>query len=95
MYGRKRSFIWRSLGLLLLMLCVAAIMVSASNRSSSDGLLIIAHRGASGHAPENTMAAFEEAERLGAEFIEFDIQMSKDGKLVVIHDDTVDRTTDY
>ncbi|NIK78023.1 glycerophosphoryl diester phosphodiesterase [Paenibacillus castaneae] len=95
MYGRERNFIWRSVGLLLLLLCVSAIMVTASNRSSSDGLIIIAHRGASGHAPENTMAAFEEAERLGAEFIEFDIQMSKDGKLVVIHDDTVDRTTNY
>lgn len=52
---------------------------------------IIAHRGASGYAPENTLAAFRRAETMGATEIEFDIQLSKDGKLVVIHDDTLDR----
>ena len=52
-----------------------------------------AHRGARGHAPENTLLAFSLAFDLGAEAIEFDVQRSGDGKLVVIHDDTVDRTT--
>ncbi len=52
---------------------------------------IIAHRGASGYAPENTLAAFRQAEAMGASEIEFDIQLSKDGKLVVVHDDTLDR----
>jgi len=51
----------------------------------------IAHRGASGYAPENTLAAFRCAEAMGSTEIEFDIQLSKDGKLVVIHDDTLDR----
>jgi glycerophosphoryl diester phosphodiesterase len=54
---------------------------------------IIAHRGASGHAPENTMAAFQLAMAQGADGIELDVMLSKDGQLVVIHDATVDRTT--
>ncbi|MBU8683098.1 glycerophosphodiester phosphodiesterase [Bacillus haynesii] len=56
-------------------------------------LHIIAHRGASAYAPENTFAAFEKAVKLGADFIELDVQLTKDGKLAVIHDDKVDRTT--
>ncbi|MGG3574327.1 glycerophosphodiester phosphodiesterase family protein [Bacillus gobiensis] len=54
---------------------------------------IIAHRGASGYAPENTLAAFDLAVEMGADFIEFDIRMTKDFQLAVIHDDTVDRIT--
>ena len=56
--------------------------------------LIIAHRGASGHAPENTHAAFYLAMEHQADGIELDVMLSKDGQVVVIHDDTVDRTTD-
>jgi glycerophosphoryl diester phosphodiesterase len=55
---------------------------------------IWAHRGASGIAPENTLAAFRAAEASGVDGIEFDVQLSRDGVPVVIHDDTVDRTTD-
>ncbi len=55
--------------------------------------LVIAHRGASGLAPENTLAAFQLAIDLGAEGIEFDIQVSSDGQPVVIHDIHVNRTT--
>ncbi|MHB8618610.1 MAG: glycerophosphodiester phosphodiesterase [Chloroflexota bacterium] len=54
---------------------------------------IIAHRGASGTRPENTMAAFRRAVELGAGGVELDVHLSSDGELVVIHDDTVDRTT--
>jgi glycerophosphoryl diester phosphodiesterase len=57
-------------------------------------LRIGAHRGAMCHAPENTLAAFERAIELGAYRIEFDLRRSRDGHLVVIHDATVDRTTD-
>jgi len=57
-------------------------------------VLIIAHRGASGCFPENTLLAFEEAIRAGADMCELDVQSTRDGELVVIHDDTVDRTTD-
>jgi glycerophosphoryl diester phosphodiesterase len=54
---------------------------------------IFAHRGASGTHPENTMAAFQEAYRAQADGIEFDVQLTKDGIPVVIHDETVDRTS--
>ncbi len=54
---------------------------------------IFAHRGANADAPENTMAAFQLALDLGADGIELDVMLSKDHELVVIHDDTVDRTT--
>lgn len=54
---------------------------------------VIAHRGASGYLPEHTLAGYELAIRMGADFIEPDLQISKDGALVAIHDDTLDRTT--
>ncbi len=56
-------------------------------------MLLIAHRGASGHAPENTLAAFKKAVSLGATFIETDLQLTRDTRLVAIHDETVNRTT--
>jgi glycerophosphoryl diester phosphodiesterase len=56
--------------------------------------LILAHRGASAVAPENTLAAFRRALELGADGFELDVTLSADGAPVVIHDDTVDRTTD-
>jgi glycerophosphoryl diester phosphodiesterase len=59
----------------------------------STAVLIVAHRGASDFAPENTMAAFRKAVLMNADYIEFDVQLSKDGRPVVIHDRTVDRTT--
>ncbi|MCS7313960.1 MAG: glycerophosphodiester phosphodiesterase family protein [Bryobacterales bacterium] len=58
------------------------------------GPLVVAHRGASRYAPENTLAAFRKAIELGADLIEFDVRETKDGHLVIMHDDTVDRTTD-
>ncbi|WP_026585445.1 glycerophosphodiester phosphodiesterase [Bacillus sp. J33] len=54
----------------------------------------VAHRGAAGYAPENTIAAFDKAVEMKADYIEIDVQRSKDGELVIIHDTTVDRTTD-
>ncbi|EGL83577.1 glycerophosphoryl diester phosphodiesterase [Caldalkalibacillus thermarum TA2.A1] len=56
--------------------------------------LVIAHRGGAALAPENTLLAFEQALELGVDVIEFDAHMTRDGHLVVIHDETVDRTTD-
>lgn len=55
--------------------------------------VIFAHRGASAHAPENTLAAFELALMQHADAIELDVKLSADGRAVVIHDPTVDRTT--
>lgn len=57
-------------------------------------LLSIAHRGASGTFPENTLAAFAGAVAAGADMCELDVRLTRDGMVVVIHDDTVDRTTD-
>ncbi|AYC28686.1 glycerophosphodiester phosphodiesterase [Paenisporosarcina cavernae] len=54
---------------------------------------IIAHRGSSGTYPENTLAAFQAAANLRVDGVEFDVHMTKDGELVVIHDETIDRTT--
>jgi len=54
-------------------------------------MLILAHRGASGYAPENTFAAFDLARAMGAGGIETDVQASADGVLVLVHDTRVDR----
>jgi len=56
-------------------------------------MIIIAHRGISGRAPENTAAAFERMIDLNVDWLETDIDITRDGKLILIHDDIVDRTT--
>lgn len=58
-----------------------------------DRAFVIAHRGGSRLAPENTLAAFENAARLGVDGFELDVHVSRDGRAVVIHDSTLDRTT--
>lgn len=63
-------------------------------RTFDEPRLNIAHRGASAVAPENTLAAFERALQLGADGVELDVQFSRDFQAVVIHDDTLNRTTD-
>lgn len=55
---------------------------------------VYAHRGYSGRYPENTMLAFREAAKTGTDGIELDVQLTKDGHVVIIHDETIDRTTD-
>ncbi len=60
-----------------------------------DRIIIIAHRGASNLAPENTLKAFKKAIELKADFIEFDVRQSKDGEIVIIHDANTFRTTGY
>ena len=54
---------------------------------------IVGHRGAAGLLPENTSVGFQYAIDLGCDYVECDVHLSKDNHLVVIHDDTVDRTT--
>ena len=63
-------------------------------KQQQQKMVNIAHRGASGHAPENTMEAFQKGFEMKSDYIEIDVQMTKDGELVVIHDTTVNRTTD-
>lgn len=82
--------------LLLLFYLAPTNVFTASNIPSSPALPekgVCAHRGAMVTHPENTLPAFHEAIRLGAHMIEFDVRMSKDGYLVIMHDSTVDRTT--
>lgn len=56
-------------------------------------ILKIGHRGAKGYEPENTLVSFEKAIEMGADGIELDVHLSLDGHLIVIHDETIDRTT--
>ncbi|MEU3241889.1 MULTISPECIES: glycerophosphodiester phosphodiesterase [unclassified Streptomyces] len=58
------------------------------------GVVIVAHRGASAYAPENTLASIDKAAAMGFDWVENDVQRTKDGKLVVLHDATLARTTD-
>lgn len=57
-------------------------------------LVAVAHRGASGHAPENTLSAIDAADELGAETVEVDVQLTADGEPVLMHDASLERTTD-
>ncbi len=54
---------------------------------------IIAHRGASAYAPEHTLASYRQAIEMKASYVEFDLQMTKDGQLIALHDETLERTT--
>jgi len=56
-------------------------------------VLRIGHRGAAGHDPENTLAAIQKGIALGVDFVEIDLRRTADGVLVVLHDETVNRTT--
>lgn len=61
--------------------------------NKTDHPLIWGHRGASGHAPENTLPAFQMAADMGADGVELDVQLTRDGVLAVCHDETIDRTS--
>lgn len=60
---------------------------------NDNQILNISHRGASGHAPEHTLASYELGDQMGGDYIELDLQMTKDGELIALHDETLDRTT--
>ena len=75
---------------LLLLLCAFAAVTDAPGERTQA----CAHRGDQTCAPENTLAAFRLAVEKGAPMIEFDVQVTRDGRLVIMHDSTVDRTTD-
>lgn len=81
------------LALGLVMLGATAAGAAPGKKAPEDApVLNIGHRGASGYAPEHTFAAYDLAKRLGADYIEQDLQLTKDGVLVVMHDSTLDRT---
>jgi glycerophosphoryl diester phosphodiesterase len=86
-------------GTLLVACAVSAISCNPSagerarERPEEQSMIVIGHRGASGYAPEHTFASYDRALELGVDYLEQDLQMTKDGVLVVLHDDTLDRTT--
>jgi len=63
----------------------------SSNRKALP--VVIGHRGAMGHAPENTLASFRKAHELGAAWVEFDVKLTADREAIVMHDDTLERTS--
>lgn len=63
-------------------------------RTPNPGVMLVAHRGAKFYAPENTIPAIEKAIELGYDYVEFDVRFTSDGVPVILHDETVDRTTD-
>lgn len=91
----------RRLPAIVLSLAAASILGSSALQGGEHKVLppytrptLIAHRGASGDAAEHTLAAYELALQQGADFVEPDLQMTKDGVLVCMHDTTLERTTD-
>ncbi|MFD9542768.1 glycerophosphodiester phosphodiesterase [Streptomyces sp. NPDC060022] len=74
--------------------CVLLPAAQAQAAGAKDGPVVFAHRGASAYAPENTLAAVDAADRLGIDWVENDVQLTRDGVLVVVHDTTLGRTTD-
>jgi len=68
-------------------------MVSMRVGDLEGRFFVVAHRGASGYEPENTLTSVRRAVEMGADAVEVDVRVSRDGALVVIHDETVDRTT--
>lgn len=75
------------------LLILSAAIMSNQVLAQTRKTLNIAHRGASGSAPENTLAAIKKALEIGADIIEIDVHLSSDNQLIVIHDNTLDRTT--
>ena len=72
----------------------ASIGLAAQVPSSPSKPWLVAHRGASAYAPENTVPAFRLAAEQGATFVEFDLRLTKDRQIVCLHDDSLERTTD-
>lgn len=83
----------KALSLAAACLCAMVLAGCGGNDDVPAQPQVIAHRGASGYLPEHTLAGYELAIRMGTDFIEPDLQISKDGALVAIHDDTLNRTT--
>jgi glycerophosphoryl diester phosphodiesterase len=82
---------------LMVVLMMVSLLVSASAAAATLGdgpVLNIGHRGASGHAPEHTIPAYDLALQQGADYIEIDLQLTSDGVLVALHDKTLNRTAD-
>jgi glycerophosphoryl diester phosphodiesterase len=73
--------------------CTALENTHSPSPAANRRIIRIGHRGAAGHAPENTLAAIRTGISLGSDFVEVDVQSTLDGRLVLMHDTLVDRTT--
>ncbi|WP_099159477.1 glycerophosphodiester phosphodiesterase [Virgibacillus ndiopensis] len=71
-----------------------AVFASEGPNLNPNRILNVAHRGASGYAPEHTIPSYDLGEKMKGDYIEVDLQMTKDGTLIAMHDEKVDRTTD-
>ena len=102
----RRILKWFGFLMIGLVVIISVIYVSLANSVGKSAIqrtffmqrkpppLVIAHRGGAGLFPENTLYAFEHSWKLGADVLELDVRETSDGKLVVMHDAKVDRTTD-
>lgn len=79
--------------LLKIKIVIQENVIEPLSKEEQQHFLIIGHRGASGYAPEHTIEAYQLAAEMGADYLEIDLQQTKDGELVAMHDETVDRTT--
>ncbi|AWV98445.1 glycerophosphodiester phosphodiesterase [Arcticibacterium luteifluviistationis] len=80
-------------GSLLFLIAIASIYGYGQLPPCNNNFVVIAHRGNHINAPENTLLAIQHAINVGADYVEIDLRTSKDGELVIMHDRTVDRTT--
>ena len=78
----------------VLVMSVAITSLSSQSLHAQNNKIVVAHRGASGYLPEHTLPAKAMAYAMGADYVEQDVVMTKDDQLIVIHDDTLNRTTD-
>src|SRR4028119_306588 len=89
---RRFGLMAAMIGSLLIFAVPASGATPGEKVSGNTEVLTIGHRGASGYAPEHTLPAYDLALRMGADYIEQDLQLTKDDVLVVLHDETLDRT---
>jgi glycerophosphoryl diester phosphodiesterase len=83
-----------ALGALVLVIGVITGGETAFAKEKHKNILNVSHRGASGHAPEHTLVSYDMGEKMHGDYIEIDLQMTKDGQLIAMHDEKVNRTTD-
>jgi glycerophosphoryl diester phosphodiesterase len=94
MFPRLGAIIATSLAALATIAPTATATPSSAIYFEAPQITVVAHRGASADAPENTITAFQLADKLGADAFELDVQETKDHQLVLMHDTTLSRTTD-
>lgn len=80
--------------LICLILCASSGTAADAKKTTQKPIVVIAHRGAHEEFPENTLESFRRAIELGVDYVEVDVRPTRDGRLILMHDSTVDRMTD-